>query len=105
MRFLLFVLFLCFSSLFAQNPALEAAQAFQQTFDAEYLNPEKSVLLEEDFARFERLEFYPLDEKYIVEATFVRTPDAVPFFMQTTTTRRPVYVKYGEAHFQIDNRD
>lgn len=105
MKFYLVSFFFCLSGLYAQTPALEAAKAFQQALDSAYLNPEKSVLSEADFADFEGLEFYPLDEKYIVEATFVRTPDAAPFFMQTTTTRRPVYVKYGEAHFQIAHRN
>ena len=32
-------------------------------------------------------------------------PDPEPFEMETTTARRPIYVKYGEAHFSIDDTE
>ena len=34
--------------------------------------------------------------------TFKRTKKEKPFEMKTTTSRRPLYVKYGELHFEID---
>ncbi|MEN9982014.1 MAG: hypothetical protein RL542_1801, partial [Bacteroidota bacterium] len=33
-----------------------------------------------------------------------RTENELPFEMKTSTDRKPVYVKYGEAHFTIDGQ-
>ncbi len=84
---------------------LLGSKAAQEKINQSYLDPERSVLLPEDFENFTGLEFYPIDSKYIVEAEFVRTPDEKPFLMPTTTERLPEYVKYGEAHFQLEGKN
>jgi uncharacterized protein (DUF1684 family) len=81
------------------------SKAAQEKINQSYLDPERSVLLPEDFENFTGLEFYPIDSKYIVKAEFVRTPDEKPFLMPTTTERLPEYVKYGEAHFQLEGKN
>lgn len=78
--------------------------AFQNTLNQEFLNKETSILLPEDFGNFEGLEFYPINLKFRVTASFVRTPGEKPFLMPTTTDRLPEYVKYAELHFEIDNQ-
>lgn len=78
--------------------------AFQKELNAEYADSVKSPLLKKDLKRFKSLDFYPISEKFFVNAKFVRTPDEKPFEMPTTTTRKPMYVKYGEAHFSIDGK-
>lgn len=107
MKNLLLFSFLLITSLgFTQSEALvlESLQA-QIKLNSEFANPETTILNPEDFRTFKELDFYPIDEKYIVNARFVRTPDEKPFLMPTTTTRTPEYVKYGEAHFSIDGKD
>tara|TARA_R110002072_G_scaffold117281_7_gene248215 strand:+ start:13898 stop:14506 length:609 start_codon:yes stop_codon:yes gene_type:complete len=79
--------------------------AFQNTLNQEFLNKETSILLPEDFGNFEGLEFYPINLKYRVTASFVRTPGEKPFLMPTTTDRLPEYVKYAELHFEVDNQN
>lgn len=79
--------------------------AFQNTLNQEFLNKETSILLPEDFGNFEGLEFYPINLKFRVTASFVRTPGEKPFLMPTTTDRLPEYVKYAELHFEIDNQN
>ncbi len=87
----------------AQKESLIAeSKAAQQELNEEFSNPETTILERRDFKKFKGLEFYPIDAKYIVEAKFIRTPDEEPFLMPTTTSRTPEYVKYGEAHFTID---
>ena len=49
-----------------------------------------------------KLSFYPIDLKYRVVASLIRTPDAKPFKMATSTKRMAEYVQYGELHFEID---
>lgn len=107
MKNLLLFSFLLITSLgFTQSEAtvLESLKA-QIKLNSEFANPETTILTPEDFRTFKELDFYPIDEKYIVNARFVRTPDEKPFLMPTTTTRTPEYVKYGEAHFSIDGKD
>lgn len=107
MKNLLLFSFLLITSLgFTQSEALvlESLKA-QVKLNSEFANPETTILTPEDFRTFKELDFYPIDEKYIVNARFVRTPDEKPFLMPTTTTRTPEYVKYGEAHFSIDGKD
>lgn len=91
---------------FAQSEDLLAeSKIAQEELNEAYLNPEASVLLKEDFEQFTGLEFYSLNAKYIVKAKFIRTPDEKPFLMPTTTERLPEYVKYGEAHFTLEEHD
>lgn len=82
----------------------EAVIAFQKELNTEYTDSVKSPLLKKDLKTFKALDFYPINEKFFVNAKFVRTPDEKPFEMPTTTSRKPMYVKYGEAHFSIDGK-
>lgn len=107
MKYLFFLSFFIFgSTLFAQEESmLSESKASQIKLNEEFSNPETTILDPEDFKNFHGLEFYPIDQKFIVEAKFVRTPNEKPFLMPTTTERLPEYVKYGEAHFTIDGKD
>lgn len=84
--------------------AQETAKEFQETINKEYRNREESPLTEEDFKVFKGLDFYPINEKFIVEAKFTRTANEKVFKMRTTGTRLPEYVKYGELAFSIDGK-
>lgn len=81
-----------------------AVYNFQKEINVEYADAKKSPLLPEDLAQFKSLDFYPVNEKAFVVAEFVRTEDEKPFEMPTSGTRRPMYVKYGEARFQLDGK-
>lgn len=88
-----------------ESTLISESKAAQIELNEAFTNPETTILEPEDFKNFKGLEFYPIDEKFIVEARFVRTPNEKPFLMPTTTDRLPEYVKYGEAHFTIDGMD
>lgn len=91
---------------FAQDQVfISEIQITQDELNEEYTNPETTILLPEDFTNFTGLEFYPIDLKYRIEAKFIRTPDEKPFLMPTTTDRFPEYVKYGEAHFTLEDKE
>lgn len=95
------LLFLISISAFSQTHQ-EEIELFQKTMNTEFVNPNESPLTAEGLKDFKALSFFPINEKFRVEAKFVRTEDAVPFKMKTTTRRLPTYVKYGEAIFEID---
>ncbi|SRR5690554_1241042 len=104
-KLLWFCYFLSLASFGQEQYSLVDSKKAQEELNETYTNPETSILLEEDLEDFKGLDFFPLDEKYIVEATFVRTPDEEPFEMPTTTDRTPIYVKYAEVYFTIDNKE
>ena len=77
---------------------------YQQSLNDDFRNEETTILEPEDFDEFESLEFYPINLKFYLEASFKRTPNEKPFLMKTTTDRLPEYVKYGEVHFEIEGK-
>src|SRR5690554_8095100 len=108
MRIILTISLLVLSTiLLAQEDSsllLESAES-QKELNELYLNQETSILEIDDFKKFKGLEFYPIDSKYIVRAQFIRTPNEQPFLMPTSTSRLPEYVKYGEAHFYLEDKE
>jgi uncharacterized protein (DUF1684 family) len=79
-----------------------SVEKFQKELNTEYADAKTSPLTTEDLALFKALDFYPINEKFFVTAKFIRTENEKPFEMKTSTDRKPLYVKYGEAHFSID---
>lgn len=104
-KFLNILFLLVFSVSFGQNKFVkDSVVAFQKQINSEYKDEKESPLLAKDLKKFKSLDFYPINENFFVLAKFIRTPDEKPFEMPTTTERKPVYVKYGEAHFSIDGK-
>ena len=78
------------------------SEKFQKTINSEYADAKTSPLMAEDLKTFKSLDFYPINEKFFVVAKFIRTEDEKPFEMKTSTDRKPMYVKYGVAYFDIE---
>jgi uncharacterized protein (DUF1684 family) len=106
MTTILTLLFLVLFNLgFAQEKFdVAAVEKFRKDLNSEYADAKTSPLMAEDLAVFKTLDFYPINEKFFVVAKFIRTEKEKPFEMKTSTTRKPMYVKYGEAHFEIDGK-
>lgn len=102
---LLSVFLLTSCATYQNNRIIKKVIAHQTSENEHFRDKEKTILTEEDFKHFSGLEFYPINLIYRVEATFVRTPKEIPFLMPTTTDRLPEYVKYGEAHFTLDDKE
>ena len=97
------VMMLLFSPMFvAQAQNTKAARKFQRELNKEFRNPEESPLTIEDFKKFKKHAFFPIDAKYRVVAQFTRAEDPATFKMKTSTKRQPLYEKYGTASFEID---
>lgn len=109
-RFLLALMLLCSGAAVAQMPRptpaehAKAVATFQQTLNAEYRNPQESPLPPEVRETFTGLAFYPINYSTCVVARFVRDSSQAPFAMPTSTTRRPLYQKYGELHFALEGK-
>jgi hypothetical protein len=97
------LLFLCQIS-FCQTNEINSAKEFQEQMNIEFADSLKSPLLPEDLKDFEALDFYEISEKYIVTATFIKSKKQKPFKMATSTNRTPMYLKYGELHFELEGK-
>lgn len=105
---LLFFLLVCVSNLVAQaqdSTSVKRVISFQYELNKKFADADISPLTTKDFENFRSLEFFDIDTSYSVLATFVRTPYETPFIMKTTTDREPLYVKYGEAHFVLQEKE
>ena len=97
---------LAVTSTFAQEKFdVGAVQEFQKKINGEYANPKESPLMAADLAKFTSLEFFPINEKAFVVAKFTRTKKEKPFKMKTSTSRTPVYIKYGELTFTLEGKE
>ena len=89
---------------FSQNNFQQEAKAFQKELNKQYADTAESPLAKEDLLTFKHLDFYDINKKYRVNAKFKRTENSLPFKMKTTTNRAPIYEKYGEVEFVIDEK-
>lgn len=97
---MLFVLVSCTSN----SNEIETAKTFQNKLNKEFANSETSPLPKDALKTFKGLDFFPIQEDFIISGKLERTPNEEPFEMNTTTSRKPVYVKYGVASFEYNNK-
>ena len=101
-QFLSVLAFLLFIQLgFSQD--LTSSLEFQKELDREFGDPIDSPLDSVDRVEFKALDFYPIDEKYIVEASLIRENSPIFFELETTTSRRPEYRVWGIATFTLND--
>ncbi len=106
MHRLSFLLVLVMGNIFAQGSmTINKILTFQDELNKKFASEKTSPLMAKDFEKFVALDFFDIDTSYSIIATFVRTPYETPFIMKTTTSREPIYVKYGEAHFVLEEKE
>ncbi len=88
----------------ANNDKLAAILEFQKELNSEFKDPEVSPLADRHRKNFEGLEFFKPDTNYVVQAKFMRTPDALPFLMPTSTDRKSEEVVYAIVEFQLKGK-
>ncbi|MDC9722001.1 MAG: DUF1684 domain-containing protein [Urechidicola sp.] len=80
-------------------------EAYQYEMNVYYSDKKTSPLKKNDLKSFKHLDFFPTDESFRIVATFERTPNEIPFEMQTSTDRLPIYTQYGIATFTINGKE
>ena len=85
-----------------KSEQLKAIMDFQQELNESFRDPDTSPLLDKHRKDFDGLDFFEPDTAYVVRAKFVRTTDAKPFLMPTTTDRKTLEVVYGIAYFTLN---
>ncbi|MCW2120789.1 DUF1684 domain-containing protein [Flavobacterium sp. 7A] len=102
---ILFFLLLSMIAFSQEIDKRQAAQDFQTQLNKEYADAKTSPLEPNDLAHFQTLDFYPINESYVITAKFIRTKKEKAFKMKTSTNRAPLYIKYGEVHFTINGKE
>jgi len=88
----------------SSSDVLNEILQFQKELNETFRNPETSPLPDRYRKDFDKLDFFEPDTNYRVIAKFVRTPDALPFMMPTTTDRKSEELVYGIAHFSLNGK-
>lgn len=97
----IFFVFIAFNGITQSDSSawLNDVLTFQSELNKEFADSATSPLLPDDLKTFTHLDFFSINAEFRIEAKFIRTPNEKPFKMITSGTRRPEYVKYGEARF------
>ncbi|MBT2162154.1 DUF1684 domain-containing protein [Zobellia barbeyronii] len=88
-----------------ETDALQAILDHQEKLNKEFKDPETSPLPDRYRKNFEVLDFFAPDTNYVVTAKFVRTPEALPFLMPSTTGDSSEETVYGIAHFTLNGKN
>lgn len=87
---------------FAQSDYLDMMQHYRDSINKEFGDPELSILEEGDVKDFKGLDFFRVDEKFVVKAKVEKIVDGEVFEMTTSTERRPQYKPAVKLKFEID---
>ncbi len=92
------------TTLYSQDEFYDETKRYQDSLSEVYQNPKTSILSKKQLKKFHGLEFYPIDVKFRVSATFIQTPNAAPFDMALSSGYTREYVMYGMATFEIEGK-
>ncbi|MES2811881.1 MAG: DUF1684 domain-containing protein [Bacteroidota bacterium] len=103
-KYLVSILFLVSFLAVAQEKAAVTSKEYQDNLNKEFADQKESPLDPEDFKNFKGLDFFPIDNKFIITAKFVKSKNERVFKMKTSTDRLPKYKIYGTLFFEIEGK-
>lgn len=89
----------------SQNKPISDIKKFQSDLNAEYKNPKESPLRGDNLTNFKQHPFFPINLKYRVTAKFIKTENAIPFELPTSSGKTKSYREYGKAEFMLDGKE
>lgn len=101
---LFIVLFISLSSCsFLDNDYIDEINAERLSKDSTFLIEKESPLSPEQIAKFTSLNYFPVNESYVVEARIETFDDDQIIQLKTSTDRLPDYKVYAYVYFEIEN--
>lgn len=79
-------------------------KVFRDGRDKEFRDKKESPLKAEDFAKFQGLNYFPVDSRFRVTAEFTRTPSEKYFQMPTSSGITKKFVKFGILKFRLGGK-
>lgn len=106
MKNYLFIFLLFPLIIFSQKVSKEDLEVkkFQKALNEEYLNPKETPLRGDHFTNFKAHPFFPVDLKYRITAKLLKTENAEPFDLPTSSGKTKPYREYGKATFALDGK-
>jgi len=77
-------------------------ERFREGRDRDFRDPNLTPLTNFDFAKFKGLEYFAVDEKYLVKAKFEKTADEKIFTIPTSVGTSRKFYKYGVLTFELN---
>lgn len=88
-----------------QKKEIADIQKFQQELNTEYKNPKSTPLRGDNFTNFKEHPFFPINIKYKISAKLIKTENAEPFELPTSSGKTKTYQEYGKASFILDGKE
>lgn len=79
--------------------------SFRENREKSFRKREVSPLRQEDFSTFEKLNYYPIENRLRLKGVFELTPDEKIFMLPTSTVRAQKYRKAGFVKFTLDGKN
>lgn len=80
-------------------------ETFQKELNREYKTEEETPLRGSNFKKFKSHPFFPIDLNYRVKTKLVKTENAVPFEIPTSSGRTKKYREFGKAYFTLNGAE
>lgn len=78
--------------------------SLRQKKDEVFRDEKQSPMSPKYIADFKGLDYFPIDMKYIVEATLTRTPQLTSERLVMNNGEKELFVKYGNVTFELDGK-
>lgn len=78
---------------------------FQKELNEEYKNEKESPLRGDNFKKFKAHPFFPINLDYYVKAKLVKTENATPFELPTSSGKTKKYQEFGKVYFKINGKE
>ena len=95
-----------FQCCIAQNEVYEQkTKAYQDSINAVQANPKTTQIIEEEFAQFTGLHFFPISTAFVINATLEESKTHETFKLTYSDDPDvPVYVIYGKVNFTLNGQ-
>ena len=89
---------------FSQSEKKQIAQIskFQKELNDGYTNKKETPLRGDNYTKFTKHPFFPVDLKYRIKAQFTRIENSVPFDLMTSSGETKPYRAFGNATFALN---
>lgn len=99
---LILILISAFAFSQTEKKQISEIKKFQKELNDGYTNRKETPLRGDNYTKFRKHPFFPIDLKYRIKAQFTKTENAVAFEIPTSSGNTQPYREFGKATFTID---
>lgn len=99
---LILILISAFAFSQTDKKQISEIKKFQKELNDGYTNKKETPLRGDNYTKFRKHPFFPIDLKYRIKAQFARTENSVAFEIPTSSGNTQPYREFGKATFTTD---